>query len=906
MSEDTADKGTSTISPDAGSGTGRCTSSSVESCSPGRLSGTGSLFQSCTNSCTSCLRVAPHDGVASPSSPTRNASFASGAQQRLSPPSPDVGKTHGASPSAGAAAQKQDRRRKSVVAQVAHARKLSLDHANAESCAGALTVPSARSATSGRCSMILSHATHAFDHPVKTKDEEQEEKVAAAIGDKRISSAKTVLEDSFLTELHSKSDLEGLILPFSRLRTAWDFLTMLMVLYTAIWLPMYVVHDITVPMGVTVWEMVVDLTFLVDILLNFRTAYVEPEGAVLVVDKKKIASKYASKWLPIDVCGSIPWEIIFFFVGIANGSDNEADEGEGQGREGGGSTELLNVIKILKLPKLLRLGRFFKILERIEGAANVGRIVMLMCIMTLFVHWISCVWFLIARADGGWLRDCETGACLPEGLSWFDMYLTCFYSSLMMVMGDGVSPQTNGEHVFASIISLLGACMNAVIFANVAALVAQMGEAYTRHKLRMDAITEAMRSLRVTSASRQRIRAYFEYCWVRHRDFAANDFFSMLPLQLRKRITVQVHAEKLRTLPLFAEVDGRFLASLSMHLAPEVFLPDEYILVAGLVSSKAYFIERGRVQMIHIDAPLSARKHSLSASRKSDARTIHVRDDYFGEQGLFLGKQHKYSVRAMTHVDTYSLERLAFEETMKQHPSAALHIADHVQMGEMMPSYHAKRVAQNIYEVVGMRDLLECFMPGKWRPKKGLAAKIRALLLDSNVAPKIRRAGLRSKRERLASHGLGLGGDNPAAQATPVAFQDASFNRQRHVPACSPTHHSGAGAGTGGWRSPELAHRLAAQSEQLSGLASAQARLEARIEELVASLGPMLSTPMRSEEQARADHAAREQEADAHRQRVPAPDSSTTQSRGSPVTVPDEAQAQASGEPHVESAGSSV
>ena len=40
-----------------------------------------------------------------------------------------------------------------------------------------------------------------------------------------------------------------------------------------------------------------------------------------------------------------------------------------------------------------------------------------------------------------------------------------------------------------------------------------------------------------------------------------------------------------------------FLSTISMVLNPEIYLPDEEILVVGQVSRSAYFIERGRVQV---------------------------------------------------------------------------------------------------------------------------------------------------------------------------------------------------------------------------------------------------------------------------------------------------------------------
>ena len=50
-----------------------------------------------------------------------------------------------------------------------------------------------------------------------------------------------------------------------------------------------------------------------------------------------------------------------------------------------------------QVPKLMRLGRLFKSFERIEGAANVGSIIILLVIMCLMNHWVSCLWFLCTK-----------------------------------------------------------------------------------------------------------------------------------------------------------------------------------------------------------------------------------------------------------------------------------------------------------------------------------------------------------------------------------------------------------------------------------------------------------------------------------------------------------------------------
>lgn len=48
------------------------------------------------------------------------------------------------------------------------------------------------------------------------------------------------------------------------------------------------------------------------------------------------------------------------------------------------------------MPKLLRLGRLFKFLTRFEGAANFGRIIILILLLCMLIHWLASLFFLIA------------------------------------------------------------------------------------------------------------------------------------------------------------------------------------------------------------------------------------------------------------------------------------------------------------------------------------------------------------------------------------------------------------------------------------------------------------------------------------------------------------------------------
>ena len=129
---------------------------------------------------------------------------------------------------------------------------------------------------------------------------------------------------------------------------------------------------------------------------------------------------------------------------------------------------------------------------------------------------------------------------------------------------------------------------------------------------RMGHIDAALKRVGVKTKIANRIRAYYEYRWACHRDHEVDEFLLTLPSQLRSDVSCHVHWRLIRRCALFASADRRLVAAISTNLQPEVFLPSEFILVAGYVSSCMYFISRGRVLVVE-----RVRDESKSVSRKS-------------------------------------------------------------------------------------------------------------------------------------------------------------------------------------------------------------------------------------------------------------------------------------------------
>ena len=114
------------------------------------------------------------------------------------------------------------------------------------------------------------------------------------------------------------------ILHYSPFKAVWDWLILLLVIYTAIVTPYsaaFLLNDpdsdhmnpySTDPMRII--DQIVDVMFIIDILINFRTTYVNKNDEV-VSHPGKIAVHYFKGWFLIDVVAAIPFDVLLVISG---------------------------------------------------------------------------------------------------------------------------------------------------------------------------------------------------------------------------------------------------------------------------------------------------------------------------------------------------------------------------------------------------------------------------------------------------------------------------------------------------------------------------------------------------------------------------------------------------------------
>lgn len=74
--------------------------------------------------------------------------------------------------------------------------------------------------------------------------------------------------------------------------------------------------DVTRADPLVIIDLIVDLMFIADILINFRTSYLHNGEAVM--DQKKIAINYLKSWFAIDTIAAIPFDLLLFGSGTSD------------------------------------------------------------------------------------------------------------------------------------------------------------------------------------------------------------------------------------------------------------------------------------------------------------------------------------------------------------------------------------------------------------------------------------------------------------------------------------------------------------------------------------------------------------------------------------------------------------
>ncbi|CAH8658118.1 unnamed protein product [Heterobilharzia americana] len=460
-------------------------------------------------------------------------------------------------------------------------------------------------------------------------------------------------------KLHSPRIHPFTLKHYGPVKAVWDWLVLGFVIYTAVFTPYaaaFLLPDAKRKRrhndgwgrysGLTSYQnplqiidLFVDIMFIVDIFINFRTTYVNRNDE-LVSHPGQIAIHYFKGWFLIDVVAAIPFDLLLF---------------------GAETDEMATLIGLLKTARLLRLVRVVRKLDRYSeyGAAV---LLLLMATFVLIAHWLACIWYAIGNVERqqfnvriGWLDQLAEQIKQPFGNrstlgpSIKSKYITALYftfSSLTSVGFGNVSPNTNPEKIFSVCVMLVGSLMYAGIFGHVSAIIQRLYSGTARYHAQMLRVKEFIRFHQIPNPLKRRLEEFFQH--------ACTEKF---PECLQADICLHLNRNLLNTCSPFKNASQGCLRSLALKLKTTHVPPGDTLVHKGDVLNFLCFIARGSIEIMI----------------GCDILAVLGQGDVFGENPtdhVSMG-QSKYNVRALTYCDLHRIQRDDLLEILEMYPEFA-------------------------------------------------------------------------------------------------------------------------------------------------------------------------------------------------------------------------------------------
>ncbi|XP_036147779.1 potassium voltage-gated channel subfamily H member 6 isoform X11 [Monomorium pharaonis] len=461
------------------------------------------------------------------------------------------------------------------------------------------------------------------------------------------------------------------ILHYSPFKAVWDWIILLLVMYTAIFTPYVAAFVLSDPDynsrknkkysddPIVIIDFIVDVTFIVDIIINFRTTFVNSNDEV-VSHPGKIAVHYLKGWFIIDLVAAIPFDLLLV------GSDTD---------------ETTTLIGLLKTARLLRLVRVARKIDRYSeyGAAV---LLLLMATFALIAHWMACIWYAIGNAERptlkskvGWLDILANDTHQfyfhnnTGGPSIKSRYITALYftfSSLTSVGFGNVAPNTDAEKIFTIVVMLIGSLMYASIFGNVSAIIQRLYSGTARYHTQMMRVREFIRFHQIPNPLRQRLEEYFQHAWTYTNGIDMNSVLKGFPECLQADICLHLNRNLLNNCRAFEGASPGCLRALSLKFKTTHAPPGDTLVHRGDVLTSLYFISRGSIEILKDDIVMA----------------ILGKDDIFGENPCIYPTVGKSScnVRALTYCDLHKIHRDDLLDVLALYPEFSNHFSQNLEI----------------------------------------------------------------------------------------------------------------------------------------------------------------------------------------------------------------------------------
>ena len=191
----------------------------------------------------------------------------------------------------------------------------------------------------------------------------------------------------------------------------WDLLQVGMLVYISVALPLRACFNIDVAIGSIAFfiEICIDLAFIIDLVLNFRTAFIDDRG-ILEERPRKIAQHYLKGWFLPDLVSCFPFE----YIGVLFGNRGA------------------KTLRLIRLGEMLRLTRLKRVIGNHVGGryglvSELATFGILFGLIFFLAHLLACLWYVVGMDLA---RGSLVGGTSYSSTGWVQLEYCCVEGEL--------------------------------------------------------------------------------------------------------------------------------------------------------------------------------------------------------------------------------------------------------------------------------------------------------------------------------------------------------------------------------------------------------------------------------------------------------------------------------------------
>jgi potassium voltage-gated channel Eag-related subfamily H protein 7 len=367
-------------------------------------------------------------------------------------------------------------------------------------------------------------------------------------------------------------------------------------------------------------DALVDVFFIVDIVLSFRTGFLD-EAKTLVMDPHRIRRRYVRSWFALDLVSALPTQLIALAAGAYS------------------SLYAIKLLRLLKIGEVTHFTRSGAVHQWGKAIGLYGRPGLMQLISFLFIyfvvcHLVACAYWAVASSRGERPPCAEWGAgawgvCdeLVDDAPLAQQYASAFYWAVVTLLGNDTGPASAEvatpclaaplrwmprhtlprrtlaswlqEKNFTSCVIVVGIFVNAVIIGSCASLLLGMDHKAIVRQQQMDAVNMHLAYNKVPAPLAARVRSYFDFLFASGLEKDEAELFGDLPLKMQLQLTMIKKKPLLQATQIFRNLAAECTVAIVNSLQPTVVLAREYVLIQGQGGDQMFFISRGLVQVTH-------------------------------------------------------------------------------------------------------------------------------------------------------------------------------------------------------------------------------------------------------------------------------------------------------------------